>query len=231
MTRRGGFTLIELLVVIAIIGVLVALVVPATGNAVTRARQVQCTSQVRQMGFALLQYTEDHETMLPGPAWSGFGPGYRDLDPANALRETHLSSYLARYLGLPRSREYAIARVLMCPGYARRLPPAAQNANPSGLYRVHFADASDPYKFSNPKFSHPWGHPYGWPDQWWGKPKSILEVPAPGTDHAVRERDQLCEPATATAATQPCHPPARNVLFFDGHVEARRILGDGQTEL
>ena len=50
--RRCGFSLIELLVVIAIIGVLLALLLPAIQGARESARQVQCASNLHQMGAA-----------------------------------------------------------------------------------------------------------------------------------------------------------------------------------
>ena len=62
---KPGFTLIELLVVIAIIGLLAALLMPAFSRAKTKARNIVCISQLRQLGLAVRLYAGDHNDMLP----------------------------------------------------------------------------------------------------------------------------------------------------------------------
>lgn len=68
---RSAFTLIELLVVIAIIAILVALLLPAVQQAREAARRSSCKSKLKQIGLALQNYHDTHNTFPIGAGLGG----------------------------------------------------------------------------------------------------------------------------------------------------------------
>lgn len=73
-----GFTLIELLVVIAIIAIIAAILFPVFAKVREKARQTTCNSNLRQLGLAFAQYSNDYDDTLPcgQPTGGGTPQGY-----------------------------------------------------------------------------------------------------------------------------------------------------------
>ena len=69
--KRVTFTLIELLIVIAIIAILAAMLLPALNAARSKARAIQCTSQLKTLGMTIRMYANDYKDYAPPTVYDG----------------------------------------------------------------------------------------------------------------------------------------------------------------
>jgi prepilin-type N-terminal cleavage/methylation domain-containing protein len=99
MKRRNGFTLIELLVVVAIIGVLIAMLLPSLQKARSKVKDLNCLSNLRQIGVAFAFYESENNDRFPYVGQAPF-----QGNPDNPYWMPNLQCALEKWL--PRTEDF-----------------------------------------------------------------------------------------------------------------------------
>ena len=197
---RKGFTLIELLVVIAIIAILAAILFPVFAKAREKARQIACLSNEKQLGLAIMQYSQDYDELLM--------PRYTRFNNSNwhAICQPYVKSYA----------------VLQCPSNPKKDVPDTENLG-TVSYSVNtgsnrpFTDLNDS---SSPVVSLASVQA---PAQTIG----ILESTTKYTDFYVDYPTNYAQPTVTTdnqGSLFAGHTGFANFLFLDGHAKSMRPL-------
>jgi len=221
-----GFTLVELLVVIAIISILAAMLLPTLARSKDKACQIKCVSNLKQLGYAIQMFADDHSELLPGPIWQGVYDAYND-------EYERLPYYLTSYLGLPApSAEVHICPVAICPAAEIRNMAAPPGTPPESLVKpISYLANAEVTNSITDTLTRPFGYPYSskfyrlpkGPDE---PPKKVQEIKYPSTSWAITDIDQQNGFPGGYyypfLSVNMVHRTLRNQLFFDWHVAATK---------
>jgi len=214
--KRIGFTLVELLVVIAVIGILIALIFPAIGNAMARSRRIQCLNNLRNIGQVCILYSQRRV--------NGLFPNANGHTPTNwKTSETSLKDIinLMNELKLP-------ATIWYCPQLEREGHPLFSTKNPKSM--LYLTPSSSEVWLGYVYLANPTGTDNAaWLPKWVRDPpfyRSMMESPrAPlAADICAADRTSNTDPLQAQWSLFPhegiARPQVSNVVRFDGSAES-----------
>jgi len=203
---RKAFTLLELLLVMVIIAILAALFLPVLSKAKGRGKQIECLSQLKQLGLAAQQFTHDHGGRFPFQVPVKEGGTLELVQAAGGLGDVQ---YAFRHFQAL-SNDLEIPKLLGCPADRRITTNAVTFSSLRNEHISYFIAVSAEYS----------------------RPDSLLAgdrniIAGGGESGSILRSECILRIAadTEVAWTSECHEYKGNLLFAGGHVERTGNVG------